>query len=237
MAHTVGRRGAGCGSQAGGASTIFGWLPFPVQVPVGLDQQRAAQPQRHHRVVAQAEQPEHHLGHQVDRRDQVGQGERQHGQPAAAQLGVLPGHRRAEHPRQRAQPVTEAGRAGPVARHDRAPQRAERGDPLGSVGGHARSTSPGARRFRRRLTPDRRRPDYARANASRVGGKSVRGMGLVSRISAAAVAVLGSSLLVACGGSVADADSDGPAGARPAAARRPARSAPPPGPTRRRSGR
>jgi hypothetical protein len=33
-------------------------------------------------------------------------------------------------------------------------------------------------------------------------------MGLVSRISAAAVAVLGTSLLVACGGSVADADSD-----------------------------
>lgn len=34
-------------------------------------------------------------------------------------------------------------------------------------------------------------------------------MGLVSRISAAAIAVLGSSLLMACGGSVADADSDG----------------------------
>jgi hypothetical protein len=34
-------------------------------------------------------------------------------------------------------------------------------------------------------------------------------MGLVSRVGAAAVTVLSSSLLVACGGSVADADSDG----------------------------
>lgn len=47
-------------------------------------------------------------------------------------------------------------------------------------------------------------------------------MDLVSRISAAAVAVLGSSLLVACGGSVADADSDGALGRT--------RSSPPPSP-------
>jgi hypothetical protein len=155
---------------------------------------------------------------------------------AAAQLGVLPGHRRAEHPRQRPKPITEAGRNRAGCRPR--PLATARGTQRSvAVGRWPRRLQRGTRghRFRRHLTPT----IGARATlaARQSGGREVgTGMGLVSRISAAAVAVLGTSLLVACGGSVADADSDGArVGTRPA--RRPARSAPPPGPTRRPSGR